>query len=215
MRTNKMFTCIKTCFFFALTTISSPYLMAQNGNVLKKYIKRTLNINTPSYDSGPKLIVHYNDSSICDMLIKEVLAGNISVYKDSDEHFEHPILRGEFIKMTTTHPDIDDLSDGTDTTFHSYPRLKLVLNHRVHFEHYTILEEWSFDKAKGSTNVAVKGYALSREVYSEQGAFLGIEPVFWFRYDDVKFILKRYEDLHLKENVSLAIWNDYFSEVKK
>jgi gliding motility associated protien GldN len=79
---------------------------------------------------------------------------------------------------------------------------------------YRLKEFWFFDKQTSTMQVRIIGIAPMREVYSEEGLFLGYQPIFWIYYPEARYIFVNYEVFNPKNDAQRMSFDDLFMKRK-
>jgi hypothetical protein len=113
------------------------------------------------------------------------------------------------------------LIHGPDTTVMVDPvtgrELMQVIEHDIDYStvhKYRILEDWTFNRRTGSTEIKITGIAPVQDVYVD-GDFRGSRALFWIKFNEIAPMLAQYEQYHPERTIAAYIWKDYFlSDVK-
>lgn len=77
---------------------------------------------------------------------------------------------------------------------------------------YRLKEFWFFDKQTSTMQVRIIGIAPMREVYSEDGTFLGHQPIFWIYYPEARYVFVNYEAFNPKNDAQRLSYDDLFTK---
>ncbi len=75
---------------------------------------------------------------------------------------------------------------------------------------FRMKEEWVFDKESSRMFVRILGICPVKPVYTTQGAFVGMFPMFWIYYPDARGVLSRYEAFNGKNFGARMTWEELF-----
>jgi gliding motility-associated GldN-like protein len=158
-------------------------------------------------------VVHHlkdanSDSSFIVLVINAIKAGQLTAYSNVDHSFSTKFTIADLNQIIAPKRDtvvVTDPVNGDEI-------IKIVVRDfdfdMIH--KYRVLENWAFDPASGKTEIQIAGIAPIREVIGDDGAFRGIQALFWLKYDDVKGILARCGKYHPTRNLNTLTWDDYF-----
>ena len=149
-----------------------------------------------------------SDTLLSEVLIEAAQQNKITAWDTADYTLKTKMPVNEITKMITPKPDtvvVDDPVTGTET-------IKIVL-HDFNYgtiNTYKILEDWSFDPATGKIETKVLAIAPLQYLLDDTGAWKETRTMCWLRYDDVKNIIRKYEEYHPINTIAQQIWNSYF-----
>ncbi|MCW3124212.1 MAG: BlaR1 peptidase [Flavipsychrobacter sp.] len=152
-------------------------------------------------DAGP-------DSTLLEMLVIAVNAGKITAYSAFDHDFSTKLSKEDFNKSFTT---IDTMVITDPVTGQE---LKKIIRRDFDFRaiyKYRILEEWTFNKSTGKTDILIQGIEPIKDVYGDDGVYRGIQGMFWLHYNDANKVITRYDLYHSDNTFGHCIWDDYFN----
>ncbi len=198
-------------FLWSCGTVSAQ-VNKQTGVVWKKQVAREVEIK-----SGDEKVHHLRDLSrdttFLELIVNAVSAGKITAYSNWDHRFSTKLTIKEFNEMLVSRPDTQMIVDPI-----TRKEKTVIITHDLDFEaihKYRILEDWSFNRATGNTDVHIEGIAPIKEIFGEDGSFRGVQAMFWVKYNDLAAIMQHYEQYHPDKTIPALIWNDYFlSDVK-
>ena len=152
----------------------------------KKQVARIIDIPEKK---GSSAHAGKRQKTLYQMIVDACKAGDIPLYANSDQNFSVKLTREEGAAIAG-------------------------LNNRIYrpVPRYRILEDWSFDPTTCKTEIQITGIAPIREIYDSDGTYRGRQAMFWIRYNDLRKVLARDEQLHGSNSLTNHIWNDYFSQ---
>jgi gliding motility associated protien GldN len=77
---------------------------------------------------------------------------------------------------------------------------------------YRIKEVWYFDNQTSTMQVRIIGIAPLKEVISEEGLFLGYQPVFWLYYPECRYVFVNYEAFNPQNDAQRMSFDDLFAK---
>lgn len=77
---------------------------------------------------------------------------------------------------------------------------------------YRLVEDWYFNKKTSTMNVKILSIVPVREIYSNEGIFIGYSPMYWVPYDAVKNLLANTQAYNIKNDERFLSWADVLSE---
>ncbi len=200
-------------FLLLGTSMAYAQKTKSSGTVMKKQVFRELDMQTKEDTKVHHLRDVSNDTTLIEMILKEIKAGRITAYSNYDHSFTTKLTVKEINDMLIAKPDtvmlVDPVTGGETIK---------IINHdfdpdAVH--KYRLLEEWTFDPSTGNTDIHITGVAPLREIFNEGGTFRGMQAIFWIHYNELVGVLAHYEQYHPDNSLALHIWGDYFlSDVK-
>jgi len=185
---------------------------AQMNTTWKKQVGREIYDTVKEDDKKHHLKDLSNDSTLLEVIIAKLKAGNITAYSNYDNSFTTILSPAELNQILVPLPDTIMITD--PVTGQEIMRVR-----RREFDYssvhkYRILEDWTFNPLTGNTDIHIEGIAPVRDVYVD-GEFRGYQALFWVRYNDVLPVLRHYDQYHPDNTLAAHIWNDYFySDVK-
>ncbi len=193
---------IHACLFMlAFAQISS----AQDV-VWRKLVAREIKVSGKE-DKRP------HDPTLLDMLVGAVQSGKLAAYSGIDNKFTGRLTLTEFNQTIGSYqPDTVAITDpltGKETI--------KIIKHDIDQDaitKYRILEEWSFDRAIGITNIRIIGIAPLMDVYGND--FEAVKALFWIKYSDAADILNKQARSYPEKAFINILLRDYFgSDISK
>ena len=149
-------------------------------------------------------------------VIKQAITvdGSLTAYSPGptfqDDEFTTPLSPQEiqdiFVQIDTV------VIENMDGEFEdSYQEVELT---SVDITQYRIKEVWYFDKQSSTMQVRIIGIAPMKEVYSEEGTFLGYQPIFWLYYPECRYVFVNYESFNPKNDAQRISYDDLLSKRK-
>jgi len=207
----------KTGFAAILLLLISANCMAQKasnaaGEVWKKTVGRQVDIYDTMDEQKRHLRDLSSDTTLFETIMKAVQTGKITAYSNFDHRFTEKFAFARIKQM---------LVHGPDTTMMVDPvtgqEVMQVIEHDIDYSvvhKYRILEEWTFNRRTGSTEIKITGIAPVQDVYVA-GDFRGSRGLFWIKFNDIAGLLTQHEQYHPERTLASYIWKDYFlSDVK-
>jgi len=183
-------------------------------SVITKRITRVVDIDDTTGSDHEKLRNEDGDSLMSEkLLLTKFFVHDLKVYAEKDMTFIQPLSRNQIADLLVDEPDTTEIDDPV-TGNKMIKIIRRDLNFRD-FTRFKVLEEWTFYMRTGHTSIKIIALEPVRQLYNGRGLFKGYKGSFWFKYDDVQDVVKRYEKEHPSKNLPLAIWEDYFSEENK
>lgn len=129
------------------------------------------------------------DSALAGKLCWQAVAGKLPAYMTFDskliEKMSPRQMRDKLLR-----PDSVEIED--PVTGHLF---WMSTSNKINFRgvrYWRILEDWTFDPARGAIQVQLLGIAPVQDIYSENGDFRGPASICWFRWKDVSRIIEQY-----------------------
>ena len=200
---------------FAQQKAAKPAMAAKaiaSDGIWTRRVSRLVNIADTTDLSNRKLRLENDDTPLSGILVKMVLEGKVKAYSNRESNFSEVLTAAQLKVMLT--PVVDTMVLEDPVTGQQVTKLA---RHEFNFDgltKYRVLEEWAFNKNAGSTSVQIIGLAPVRDIYGDDGTFRGRQSMFWLKYEDIKEVLRKYDSMHPAKNISLAVWEDYLSEVQ-
>lgn len=135
-----------------------------------------------AYSPGPT----YQDDEFTTPLSPEEIKG---VFIEIDTSFTEDIDTGEFVEV------IQEVELGS-----------------VDITQYRIKEVWYFDKQTSTMQVRIVGIAPMQEVYSEEGNFLGYQPIFWLYFPECRYVFVNYESFNPQNDAQRISYDDLLAK---
>ncbi len=209
MRTHNV---CKIVFAAALLLICGAAFAQKEDNssreIWKKKVARVIDMAQKEDDANHHLKDAREDTSILEMMVSAIKGGKLVAYSNYDAEFTTRLSAKDLKDMTAGRTDTKSVVDpitGTETMRITHLDFYCSSIHK-----YRLLEEWVFNPRTGKTEIQITGVAPLREIYDENGAFRGVQAMFWVRYNDVRNIIAKYEQYHPDNTISGHIWADYF-----
>lgn len=197
-------------FILVFLSFSTVNLHAQYADVeWKKTVARTIDWKPVHNEATHHLKDIRKDSVIFEMIVKAVLIDKIPVFNDTDSSLSTYVKQAALTEMFRDRIDtftiIDPINGQELTKAVSLP-FQYSSIHK-----FRIVEDWVFHPITLKTEIMVTAIAPLMEVYSSQDEVIGVKPMFWLKYGDVKNVINRYEQYHPDNSLAALIWKDYFS----
>lgn len=202
---------------------------AQSNTVWTKRVTRTINIQIPKDTLKHHIKDKTSDTTLLDMLVKEVYDGRITAYSGTDYTLStklstRPTENGlnvvsDMDALFGLHGEIvvEDPLTGAQVrkmarTLHDYDFNAITS--------YRIMEDWSFDRSSGKTVIQIQAIAPIETIYNTDKSIRAQKSMFWIKYAEAAPILSRYAAMRDRQHLSQyalqrLIWDDYFSKDKK
>ena len=182
--------------------------MAQGKGVdnYEKTIIRSIHIDI-NEDTISRHFVNYSYDCLLQVLLDSVDANYLVIFPNLDSLHLKPLSKkeiNEILISVDTYQIMNDITGIGETKF-VWEEFNPYL-----IDEYKILEEWSFNPKSGKITSKIKGIAPVKRAPDKNGR--NIEKVlFWFRFDDLKSILAKYNSYNPENTLSRYIWANYFS----
>lgn len=214
----------KTAFFFAILC-ASTYLSAQplNDITFREIVrdKPVLRYAVPNerdvfwqksiwrvVDVREKMNLPfvYPNAPFFDIIVKAAQAGDLTLYSAEKDDFSIPLseedLNAALFRKDTVSVWADEYNMKLveiETPF-SYESVK----------RFRIKEVWYFDSETSTLQVRILGIAPMREMYTENGDFMGETPMFWVHYPSARESFARELVFNEGNEAARATWEDLF-----
>ena len=189
-------------FLFILSSCV-VFAHSKTGNsVWKKRVSRIFDLD-PTDTIEHHLKDMRSDTSLFDIIDNEVMTGKLTAYDSLGNKY----TIGDFMRKpdTTT---IEDPVTGLEK--------QVIVQHQrpigCYHPKYKLIEEWSFDRVAGNTNIKI-GWIVPIWVLRDfDGNSIGFDDIYWLKFDDVINIISSYQEHYPNPNNKLArfLWNDFF-----
>ena len=201
----------------ALICFTTTYCNAgMRDSILTKRIYRIVDISDTSSAEyyNLKLRPEDADTLFSSALMQLAIDSQINVYDSADSTLSVPLSNVQLMKFFAL-PKVDTMHVQDPVTGIWLVKLKKYDLSFEHISRYKIMEEWSYNRRSAKTNIRIIAIAPLYEIHDFAGKGIGTPASLWFRYSDIREILKKYSNLFPTKNIPLAIWEDYFSEENK
>lgn len=204
-------TCVNTTLLFVallLGTTTFAQKSTKPGTVWKKVVIRQVSIAEPTDEKEHHLRTPGIDTTFAEKLFNAIKAGKVTAYSNFDHSFTEKRTVKQLEEILIPRPDTQLVVDPI-----TGQEKMIVVHHDLDFDKfikYRVLEEWTFDRSTGNTNIHITGIAPLVDIYGDAGDYRGSKAVFWVKYSEVVSLLEQYELYHLGKSLPNYIWNDYF-----
>lgn len=152
--------------------------------------------------------------SMFDVIKQSIMVdGSLTAYSPGptyqDDEFTTPLspeeIKGIFITidtLTTEDPDTGEFIDVIQETELGSTEIT----------QYRVKEVWYFDKQSSTIQVRIIGIAPMKEVYSEEGSFLGYQPIFWLYYPECRYVFVNFESFNPQNDAQRISYDDLMSK---
>ncbi|HEV7782351.1 MAG TPA: gliding motility protein GldN [Chitinophagaceae bacterium] len=144
-----------------------------------------------------------------DMLLKAVNTGQVTAF--NDDRFTTPMSMPEIQQLTVGTADTVAQTDPNDPTL-----VKAYIVTRATFNAKSVMklrikEEWVFDRESSRMFVRILGICPLKIIYAPNGREMGVSPMFWVYYPDLRPTLAKYEVYNPKNmGQSRMTWEELF-----
>ena len=183
-----------------------------NDKIFTKHVVRIIDLKEKEATFFHHLTDLSSDTTLLEMISIAMKEGKVKADSSSDHTYADWLIPGNSI-ITDTITLFDVVSGKEVQKLIQYP-------FPYDFVHaYAIKEDWAFNPSTGITDIKITDIAPLLEKHNYIGSTdsfaIGWTTICWFRYNDVKEIIARYEQYHPTNTIAGHIWNDYFlSDVK-
>ena len=173
----------------------------------RKQVARELDIQEPGAGKAKQNKKPGSDTTLLAALLKDIQSGKIAAYSNIDHSFSARMTYDQILENSgCIKPDTEVVADPV-----TGKRIKKLIKHDSPFDaihKYRILEDWTFNRETGTTEIHIEGIAPLQEISGND--FSAVKALFWIRYNDLAQQLVRFEKLHLGQALTDYIWEDYF-----
>ena len=152
----------------------------------------------------------HEDTSLGQLIDNKICKSEIGAWQNDSYDFSKQFTKADLITLATVVRDTNTVVD--PVTGNEY----IVTADRDPIMHafcYNVLENWSFYRSTGKTEIKIKGVAPSDAHGSANGTMAN--PLLWIKYSDLQPILSRIEQYHPGNTFAMHIWNSFFlSDIK-
>lgn len=187
-----------------------PYPPVREADVMwSKTVWRVMDLrqkmNHPFYYPH---VPHDELRSLMGVILKNIDAGELTVYSTMNDEFTIPMTRSEALGTgITTETFSIQQPDGTDrdtTIKNEFPI------HQV--THIRIKEVWFFNRKTAQMNVQIIGICPVKESYTNDGVFKGYLPMFWVYYPELRFHLINQKTFLRSNSAPPLTYDDLFQK---
>ena len=193
-----------------------PYPSVREADVLwSKRIWRTIDLREKAnYSLYYPIEPIKGRLSLFDVIKQSIMVdGSLTAYSPGptyqDDEFTSPLspeeIKGIFVKIDTVMT--EDLDTGE---FIMVPQEKELGSTQI--TQYRVKQVWYFDKQSSTIQVRVIGIAPMKEVYSEEGAFMGYQPIFWLYYPECRYVFVNFETFNPQNDAQRISFDDLVSK---
>jgi gliding motility associated protien GldN len=152
--------------------------------------------------------------SLFDVIKQSIMVdGSLTAYSPGptfqDDEFTTPLspeeIKAVFISvdtLTTEDPDTGEFIDVVQETELGSTEIT----------QYRIKEVWYFDKQSSTIQVRIIGIAPMKEYYSEEGLFMGYQPIFWLYYPECRYVFVNFESFNPRNDAQRISYDDLMSK---
>jgi len=183
---------------------------AQEGYVpdlaWKKTVIRTIYL-APKEDNVKQ------DTSLLEMLVNTIKAGNLAAYEPYGANFSKTINLERLDEIINGKVDTLPMAHWiTNTAIKTLPHAGFSYD-SIH--KYRVLEEWTLNPQTGRTEIQITGVAPVKDIIGDDNVYRGSQAMFFVHYSEALPVLERYAQSHRGRSLASLIWNDYFlSDIK-
>ena len=177
------------------------------NSLLTRQVERKVYIVDTTQYYYMKLRPEGTDTTLTEFLYQRIKKGQLAAYADKS-NLSTPMTTAQLMAVMrrTDTIELDDPVTGAN--------MKKVTIFDFNFEdviYYSVLEEWRYDKQRGTTDIQIVAIAPVQQLHDDHGP-TGLRVLYWMKYADVKKYLAAYQTEHPNTNLPLAVWNQYFTQ---
>ena len=175
------------------------------GNALTRTITRQVFVADTTNYATRRLRPEGSDTSLAEFLFQRIRRGQLTAY-EKNNNWSTPMTITQLLDLFK-HADTIEVTD--PVTGVKVNRVSIYDFSFDDIRYFSVLEEWKYDKQKGTTDIQITAIAPMHEAFTGSHSQL---PMFWVKYADVKKYLAIYAAEHPNNNLPLMVWNQYFTQ---
>jgi gliding motility associated protien GldN len=140
-----------------------------------------------------------------EIIHRAVLNGEVQAFSPLDDEFT-TVLKIE---------DVKKIGAGIDTQYVPDPitgdQIATVIKKELNPEDISkirLKEDWFFDEETSTLQVRILGISPVRQKFNDQGDLLGVEPMYWVYYPDLRPIFIKHEIFNTRNDAIRMTWED-------
>lgn len=148
----------------------------------------------------------YPDAPFFDLIVRAAAAGEINLYSAETDDFSIPLTDADLSAALVRR---DTVAVWLDESNMSYQVVETAFNYEE-VKRFRVKEIWYFDSNTSELKVRILGIAPMREMYTENGDFIGETPMFWVHYPTAREALARELVFNEGNEAARTTWEDLF-----
>ena len=148
----------------------------------------------------------YPEAPFFNLLVKAAQEGDLTLYAGEKDDFSMPLSLA----------DLDGILYRTDTVEvwgGEYESSLQIVRTEVNYEdvkRFRIREMWYFDSKNSEMKVRILGIAPVKELYSDNGDYIGEQAMFWVHFPGAREVLARETVFNTGNEAARMTWEDLF-----
>ena len=152
--------------------------------------------------------------SLFDVIKQSIMVdGSLTAYSPGptfqDDEFTTPLspeeIKQVFVKVDTMATEDPDTGEWIDV-------IQEIELGSTEITQYTVKEVWYFDKQSSTIQVRIIGIAPMKEYYSEEGLFMGYQPIFWLYFPECRYVFVNFESFNPQNDAQRISYDDLMSK---
>lgn len=148
----------------------------------------------------------YPEAPFFNLLVQAARQGEITLYASDTEDFSQPLTEAD-LEGILYRTDTVEIWDGP------YESSLQVIRTEVNYEdikRFRLKEMWYFDSKNATLKCRILGIAPVKELYSDNGDYIGERAMFWVHFPTAREVLARETVFNQGNEASRMTWEDLF-----